>query len=202
MARSSRAAGGCGDELRSDFDRVFCPLLPRLYRRAALLAGAHAAEDAVHEVYLKLAAAPQRFLAHPEPYAYAFAALVSAVRDSYRRGSRQVLMAEVDTGASGGGRAGWDGGIDQRASELEAVRLLGRLTVRQAAAVILVDLDGYTLDQAAAVLGLHRGSVSRTRARALDRLRRCLGPGARAHPGAPPAPTAEGQQDHEPQNTA
>jgi RNA polymerase sigma-70 factor (ECF subfamily) len=197
-------SGSHGDQLRSAFDEVFCPLLPRLYRRAALLAGSHAAEDAVHEVYLKLVAGPQRFLAHPEPYAYAFAALVSTVRDAYRRGSRQVLTAEIgggrDPGGGAGGAAGggwdrgWDGGFEARAAELEAVRLLGRLTVQQAAAVILVDLDGYTIDQAAEILRLHRGTVSRARLRALDKLRGTLG-GGRSR-------IAEGHQDHAPQSTA
>ncbi|WP_042403935.1 RNA polymerase sigma factor [Streptacidiphilus carbonis] len=187
------------DDLRSSFDSVFCALLPRLYRRAALLAGgSDAAEDAVHEVYLKLAARPQRFLAHPEPYAYAFAALVSQVRDSYRRGRRQVLVADPGHPADGAGTC-WDGGFAERASQLEALSLLGRLTVRQAAAVILVDLDGYTIDQAAGILGTHRGTVSRSRARALDKLRGCLG--ERPAP-ARPADIAEGQDGHASQGTA
>ncbi|MGW7004833.1 RNA polymerase sigma factor [Streptomyces sp. NPDC054933] len=161
-----------GDELRSSFDDVFCELLPKLYRRAVLLAGAHAAEDAVHEAYLKLVARPQRFLSHPEPYAYAFSTLVSVVRDGYRRSSKHVLVAEMKESGSGTDR--WDGGFEERAAELEAVRLLGRLTVRQAGVVILIDLDGYTIDQAAEALELHRGTVSRSRARALDKLRRLL----------------------------
>ncbi len=158
------------DELRSSFDKVFCALLPRLYRRAVLLAGAHAAEDAVHEAYLKLVGRPQRFLDHPEPYAYAFSTLVSVVRDGYRRGGRHVLVAEPKESGSDG----WDGGLEERTAELEAVRLLGRLTARQAGVVILIDLDGYTIDQAAEALKLHRGTVSRSRARALDKLRRLL----------------------------
>ena len=158
------------DELRSSFDEVFCALLPRLYRRAVLLAGAHAAEDAVHEAYLKLVGRPQRFLSHPEPYAYAFSTLVSVVRDGYRRSGKQVLVAEPKES----GAEGWDGGFEERTAELEAMRLLGRLSVRQAGVVILVDLDGYTIDQAAEALKLHRGTVSRSRARALDKLRRLL----------------------------
>ncbi|MEZ0091971.1 RNA polymerase sigma factor [Streptacidiphilus sp. EB129] len=181
-----------GDELRSSFDDAFCALLSRLYRRAAMLAGAHAAEDAVHEVYLKLAAAPQRLLTHPQPYAYAFSALVSVVRDEYRRGGRRALTAELaQTSAA---LADWDGGVEERTAELEAVRLLGRLTVRQAATVILVDLDGYTIDQAAEILGLHRGTVSRSRARALDKLRKCVGDRR--------SWTTEGQGDYAPHGRA
>lgn len=163
------------------FDDVFCELLHRLYRRAAMLAGSRqAAEDAVHEVYLKLAARPDSFLAHPEPYAYAFSSLLSVVRDTWRRERRQVLVADVEFGEGGSGGAPpgvaqWDdGGLEQRTSELETVRLLRQLTVKQAGVVVLVDLDGYTIDQAAKILGLHRGTVALTRRRALDKLRRTM----------------------------
>ncbi|SCK58090.1 RNA polymerase sigma-70 factor, ECF subfamily [Streptomyces sp. WMMB 714] len=167
-----------GNEPGPSFDDVFCELLHRLYRRAAMLAGSRqSAEDAVHEVYLKLAARPERFLAHPEPYAYAFSSLLSVLRDGWRRERRQVLVADVefagDPGAAstGPGRQADDGGLERRASELETVRLLRQLTVRQAGVVVLVDLDGYTIDQAAKILGLHRGTVALTRRRALDKLR-------------------------------
>ncbi|MFG2224151.1 RNA polymerase sigma factor [Streptomyces sp. NPDC048644] len=159
------------------FDEVFCGLLPRLYRRAVMLAGSRqSAEDVVHEAYLKLAVRPQRFLAHPEPYAYAFTAVLNVARDAYRKDSRQVLVDAVegfDDAASGDGEAGgdWDGGLGRRHAELEAVRMLGTLSHRQAGIVILVDLDGYTIDQAAKIMKVHRGTAARHRARALDRLR-------------------------------
>lgn len=175
-----------GSARDASFDTVFCALLDRLYRRAAMLAGSRqSAEDAVHEVYVKLAVRPQRFLDHPEPYAYAFATLVSVVRDTWRRERRQVPVAEVEPSAGAAGHA-WDGGVERRAAELEAVRLLRQLSVRQAGVVILVDLDGYTLDQAAQILRVHRGTVARTRTRALRRLRGAVdGPPAAAAPGGP-----------------
>ncbi|MFH8567108.1 RNA polymerase sigma factor [Streptomyces sp. NPDC017993] len=171
------------------FDEVFCGLLPRLYRRAVMLAGSRqSAEDVVHEAYLKLAARPQRFLAHPEPYAYAFTAVLNVARDAYRKDRRQVLVDTLEGveevgagGVSGGAGAGlgaasggWDGGVGRRQAELEVVRLLGRLSHRQAGIVILVDLDGYTIDQAAKIMKVHRGTAARHRARALDRLRAYL----------------------------
>ncbi|UNO41416.1 RNA polymerase sigma factor [Streptomyces sp. MST-110588] len=173
----------------SSFDEVFCGLLPRLYRRAVMLAGnRHSAEDVVHEAYLRLAARPQRFLAHPEPYAYAFTAILNIARDAYRKDRRQVLVDEVE-GMEGAGRPGagsgaaarpaagggsWDGGVERRHAEIEAVRLLSRLSHRQAGIVILVDLDGYTIDQAAQIMRVHRGTAARHRARALTRLRAYL----------------------------
>lgn len=150
-----------------------------------MLAGSRqSAEDVVHEAYLKLAARPQRFLAHPEPYAYAFTAVLSVARDTYRKDRRQVLVEGMEgveeAGAGGGAGAvsgasgGWDGGVERRQAEIEAVRLLGRLSHRQAGIVILVDLDGYTIDQAAKIMKVHRGTAARHRARALDRLRAFL----------------------------
>ncbi|MFE1772629.1 RNA polymerase sigma factor [Streptomyces sp. NPDC059008] len=166
------------------FDEVFCGLLPRLYRRAVMLAGSRqSAEDVVHEAYLRLAARPHRFLAHPEPYAYAFTAVLNVARDAYRKDRRQVLVdglegveeAGADGAAAGtGASGGWDGGVERRHAEIEAVRLLGRLSHRQAGIVILVDLDGYTIDQAAKIMKVHRGTAARHRARALDRLRAYL----------------------------
>lgn len=192
MVTSSTATGEDAHSPDPSFDDVFCGLLHRLYRRAAMLAGSRqSAEDAVHEVYLKLAARPGKFLAHPEPYAYAFSCLLSVIRDGWRKERRQVLVADVEfTGAGGGSSRGgdgaaaaggpapgaqWDdGGLERRTSELETVRLLRQLTVRQAGVVVLVDLDGYTIDQAAKILGLHRGTVALTRRRALDKLRGSL----------------------------
>ena len=75
--------------------RPFCELLPRLYRRAVLLVGDGSAEDAAHEVYLKLAAHPLRVLDHPQPYAYVIATLVSVVRDERRRLKRPWLLDQV-----------------------------------------------------------------------------------------------------------
>lgn len=151
------------------FDEVFCGLLPRLYARAAALSGAaQGGEDAVHEVYLKLASRPRRLLEHPEPAAYAFSALASTTRDTWRRERRQMPTAE-------GTAAVWDGGVEQRTAEIEAVRLLDQLPRQQAGVVILVDLDGYTTEQAARILGIGRGTAARYRTRAVRRLRRLLG---------------------------
>ncbi|MFI5896257.1 RNA polymerase sigma factor [Actinoplanes sp. NPDC051513] len=153
---------------RSRFDETFCELLPRLYRRAAMISGdRQAAEDALQDTYVKLAGRPDRLIGHPQPYAYAFTVMLNILRDGWRRNRRQVLSADVERGS-------WDGGIADLESSLEATQLLGTLTGRQAAIVLLVDVDGLTLDQTAEVLGVHRGTVARTRGRALRKLRGVL----------------------------
>jgi len=182
-----------GAHPRAEYDDVFCALLPRLYRRTVALTGStQTAEDALHDAYLKLANHPDRLVRHPEPYAYAFAAVVSTIRDGWRRRRREVLSDDVAVMASpppranggNGGRHGavaWDGGVAVREAELETLRLLGSLTPNQAAVVLLVDVDGYTLDQVADILGRHRGTIARSRDRALKKLRTVLqrGGGAR-----------------------
>jgi RNA polymerase sigma-70 factor (ECF subfamily) len=150
------------------FDVLFSGLLPRLYKRAALLVGNDGAEDAVHEVYLKLVRNPRRVLEHAQPYAYVIATLVSVVRDDWRRNRRWMPVADlpdhVDVTSL----------VEMREARWQVAWLLRRLSPGQAAAVLLVDLDGYTIDEAAAVLHVHRGTVSRARARALATLRDLL----------------------------
>jgi DNA-directed RNA polymerase specialized sigma24 family protein len=149
------------------FDVLFSGLLPRLYRRAALLVGTDGAVDAVHEVYLKLVRNPERVLEHAQPYAYVITALVSVIRDDWRHNWRWVPIAVVpdlvDVGA-----------VEMQEARWHATWLLRHLSPGQAEAVLLVDLDGFTIDEAAAVLHVHRGTVSRARARALASLRGLL----------------------------
>ncbi|MDY0810880.1 RNA polymerase sigma factor [Kitasatospora purpeofusca] len=186
---------------------MFTELLPRLQRAAVRMLGdPFGAGDVVHEAYLRIARNPARFLGHPRPYAYAFTAMANVVRDEWRRDRRRLLPYEAleDVGPAGGLTAagGWGGGYDDPSgggvAELQAhwevVRLLRCLTVKQARAVLLVDLDGYSLEEAAELLGVHRSTLTVTRRRALDRLRNVLererespiGPGACQSPGDRP----------------
>ncbi|MEV7771136.1 RNA polymerase sigma factor [Kitasatospora sp. NPDC086791] len=171
-----RGAGGQSAE----FNRVFTDLLPRLQQAAASLTGNPlAAGDVVHDAYLRIARRPERFLGHPQPYAYAFTTMVNILRDQWRRERRRIPMPEVpeavarverDRAASDP----WVGGTAELQARWEVVRLLGLLTAKQARAVALVDLDGYSVDEAAELLGLHRSTLAVTRRRAHGRLRAVL----------------------------
>jgi RNA polymerase sigma-70 factor (ECF subfamily) len=141
-----------------------------LYRRAVALTGSrHAAEDALHDAYVKLAVRPDRLVQHPSPYAYALVTVANTVRDAWRRHRREQLHDEsVDDGVR------WDGGIEVREAEWEVMRLLSNVTHRQAVILLLVDVEGRTIEQTASLMGLHPGTISRARGRALDKLRTLL----------------------------
>ncbi|MEV6975916.1 sigma-70 family RNA polymerase sigma factor [Kitasatospora sp. NPDC093806] len=174
-----------------------------------LLGNAFGAGDVVHEAYLRIARRPDRFLGHPQPYAYAFTTMANIVRDEWRRDRRRVLRPEPGAAAEragtadcagaaaaaggvrgaravrGGGADPAGGGVDELQAHWEVVRLLRCLTVKQARAVALVDLDGYSMEEAAELLGVHRSTLAVTRRRALVRLRAVLEREREAGAGSP-----------------
>ncbi|WP_395293535.1 RNA polymerase sigma factor [Kitasatospora hibisci] len=177
------------------FNRAFTEMLPRLHRTAASLCGSpSAAGDVVHDAYLRIARRPERFLGHPQPYAYVFTVMANILRDQWRRERRRQVVPEppegarVDVGPYGCG-------FGELHAHWEVVRLLRHLTAKQARVVLLVDVDGYGIDEAAALLGVHRSTLAVTRRRALRRLRAFLegeraggggtGGGGRAEAGRP-----------------
>ncbi|MFI9321090.1 RNA polymerase sigma factor [Kitasatospora aureofaciens] len=159
---------------------MFTALLPRLQQAASMLTGSPlAAGDIVHDAYVRIARRPERFLSHPQPYAYVFTTMTNILRDQWRRERRRVALPEVPELAEAveRGRAALDpphGGTAELQARWEVVRLLGFLTAKQARAVVLVDLDGYSVDEAAELLGLHRSTLAVTRRRAHGRLRAVL----------------------------
>lgn len=183
-----RRAGGRGKgfgprsvECQStDFNRVFTDLLPRLQQAAVMLTGSPVtAGDVVHDAYLRIARRPERFLGHPQPYAYAFTTMVNLLRDQWRRDRRRIPLPGLPELAEAveRGRSALDpppGGVAELQARWEVLRLLGFLTAKQARVVVLVDLDGYSVDEAAELLGLHRSTLAVTRRRAHGRLRAIL----------------------------
>ena len=152
-------------------DELFIKVLPQLRRGVRRLAGGpDEADDVLQDLYLRLRSgeAGRRFLSHPNPVGYGAVIVRNLLRDDWRRRRRnQDLLARIQSPDD----LRWDGGLCLRESELEVMRELRCLSDRQAAAVGLIDIDGHTLDAAADLLGVHRGSVHRTRIRALQKLR-------------------------------
>ncbi|MFJ1931267.1 RNA polymerase sigma factor [Kitasatospora sp. NPDC088160] len=186
------------DRQSDDFNRVFTEMLPRLHRAAASLTGGLAAGDVVHDAYLRIARRPERFLSHPQPYAYVFTTMANILRDQWRRERRRVVLPDpCETAERERDRPPVEspsGGMAELQARWEVLRLLGCLTAKQARVVVLVDLDGYTVDEAAELLGLHRSTLAVTRRRAHGRLRAVLArerDHEREH-------EREGERDHRP----
>ncbi|MFJ1656857.1 RNA polymerase sigma factor [Streptomyces sp. NPDC088337] len=139
--------------------------MPKLRRRAGRSASAWLADDAVQEACEKLLMNADRLISHPNPQAYAFRTVTTVLIDQHRQTGREVPFPDLPD------FAGKSEASDVE-SAWEAGRLLNLLSPGQSAAVRLVDVEGYTIDQAAEVLGVHRGTVSRARARGLSALRR------------------------------
>ncbi|MDT0433445.1 MULTISPECIES: RNA polymerase sigma factor [Streptomyces] len=154
-----------------EFDAVFTEVMPRLRRRLLALTGnPYDADDLLQETYVRLARrargrtlAPQR-----HPYAYASATALNLLRDSWLRPSRRETCTDRLP------EPGWDGGVERCEARCAALALLALLSPKEAAAVILVDLEGLSHDAAGELLGAHRGTVQRNRMRGLAKMRDAL----------------------------
>ncbi|MEE1927524.1 sigma-70 family RNA polymerase sigma factor [Streptomyces sp. TRM 70351] len=156
----------------SEFDEAFAAVMPRLRHRLLTVTGnPYDADDLVQETYLRLSARVRASrLTRPEaPYAYAVTAAVNLLRDSWRSPAHRERCTDQLPDR------GWDGGVAACEWQLTLQALLDRLTPKEAAAVILIDVHGMSHDAAAQRLGTHRGSVQRNRQRALAKLRTALG---------------------------
>lgn len=155
----------------AEFDEAFTAAMPRLRRRLLALTGnPHDADDLLQETYLRLS---RRARAHTlsrqqQPYAYTCAAALNLMRDLWRHPSRQERCTDRLP------ERGWDGGFAGREAEAVTAALLRGLSPKEAAAVILVDIEGLTHDMAGERLGAHRGTVQRNRMRGLAKIRAAL----------------------------
>ncbi|MFF3850314.1 RNA polymerase sigma factor [Streptomyces sp. NPDC002328] len=155
----------------AEFDEAFTAVMPRLRRRLLALTGdPHDADDLLQETYVRLShRARARTLARQQqPYAYTCAAALNLLRDSWRHPSRREHCTDRLPERS------WDGGFAVREAETAAASLLRGLSPKEAAAVILVDIEGLTHDMAGERLGAHRGTVQRNRMRGLAKMRAAL----------------------------
>ncbi|WP_330291055.1 RNA polymerase sigma factor [Streptomyces sp. NBC_00576] len=155
----------------AEFDEAFTAVMPRLRRRLVALTGnPHDADDLLQETYLRLSrrARASTLARQQQPYAYTCAAALNLLRDLWRHPSRQERCTDRLPERS------WDGGFASREAETVTTALLRELSPKEAAAVILVDIEGLTHDMAGERLGAHRGTVQRNRMRGLAKIRASL----------------------------
>ena len=155
----------------AEFDAAFTEAMPRLRRRLLALTGnPHDADDLLQDTYLRLSrrARGSTLTAQQHPYAYAAATARNLLRDSWQRPSRRETPTDRLP------EPGWDGGVERCEARCATLALLALLSPKEAAAVILVDLEGLSHDAAAERLGAHRGTVQRNRMRGLAKMRAAL----------------------------
>lgn len=156
------------------FDDLFEAALPHLRRSVVYIArDGWEADDVVQELYLRLCtkARPQIVLAHPNPRGYLHRSALNLLYDRWRHEERyRRLPVELSFHAD----STWDGGIEVAEVRQVMTQAMRALSRAEAIAIVLVDLQGFTIADAAHQLGVHAGTVKRNRRRGLERLRSTL----------------------------
>jgi RNA polymerase sigma-70 factor (ECF subfamily) len=150
------------DDVARLFEAYYPALVRMLYRRTG---DRDRAEDLAQETFARAVAAPPR---NPRPWLFAVA--LNLVREDGRRSVRQgrrlqLLKAELDDAPA----AAPDDLLERgdRAARVRAA--LDRLTERDREALLL-KAEGFNYDEIAQTLGLAKGAVGTTLARARRRL--------------------------------
>jgi RNA polymerase sigma factor (sigma-70 family) len=143
------AAGG---DLASGFDAFFEDERTRLYRSLCLVTrNRFEAEELTQDAFLAVYERWDRVREMEDPTGYLYRTAMNAFRSWHRR---SALAAKRAIGLTHS-----DGSIEEIEAHDVVVRALAPLTPRQRAAVVLVDLLGYTSDEAGGMLGVRASTV-------------------------------------------
>jgi RNA polymerase sigma-70 factor (ECF subfamily) len=153
--------GPMTDNLTALFHEYHATLVRVLYRRTG---DRDRAEDLAQETFARAVATPPR---NPRPWLFAVA--LNLVREDGRRTVRQQRRLELLRAEGPGSTPGPDHEFDrtQRAEAVQAA--LAMLTDRDREALLL-KAEGFNYDEIAEALGLAKGAVGTTLARARRRL--------------------------------
>src|SRR4051812_1811937 len=148
-------------DLTQLFEQYYGPLVRMLYRRTG---DRDRAEDLAQETFARAVAAPPN---NPRPWLFAVA--LNLVREDGRRNLRQgrrlELLRNEHPAASGGPEADLE--TNERSASVHAA--LATLGERDREALLL-KAEGFNYEEIAATLGLSKGAVGTTLARARRRL--------------------------------
>jgi len=141
---------------REDFDRLYVAVYPRIFRTlAAMLGDAAAAEDCTQDAFLQAFKAWSRWKRDAPAEAWVHRIAINAAI-SYRRKQRLREVGEVVR------RLGIPAQHDPQEEALEGsmVQELRRLPTRQAAALVLRHLHGYSNREIAGALGVPESTIA------------------------------------------
>jgi len=152
---------------RAALEEVLMAVERRIFTFAWRLSGdREAAEDITQEVLLKIASHLNRYRPGSNLWAWIHRIVVNQVHD-YRRGARREWPLEEKANAPG-----YQPELEQRLSRLQ--QALGVLTKKEREALILLDVEGYTSREAAAIVGSLAITVRTRAAHARRKVRQYL----------------------------
>jgi RNA polymerase sigma-70 factor (ECF subfamily) len=131
-----------------------------------LLADRDAIDDALQEAYLKAFAAIPTFAGRAAPATWLYRIVYNACVDQLRRRRREPAAIPLDAVARA---ASVDSDL-----RLVLAEALAALPPEERAAVLLVDVEGFSYDEAATVVGVAGGTIASRLSRARAALRRAL----------------------------
>lgn len=131
------------------------------------------AEDAVQSLWLKLARSPGMLAAAADPQAYLWAVARNLVKSRLRRRALEFLWTPALDDPAELLLAG-EAAPDDRRRDL--VRAVAKLRPRLREVVLLVGIEGHTLEEAALRLDIPRGTAASRYHAALEKLRSLLAP--------------------------
>lgn len=137
---------------RAEFDAVFEAHYQRLVRALTVVAGdAETAADAVQEAFVKAHLRWRRISRYDDPVGWVRRVAINHLRDDHRRqGRRQRALTRLASRHA----------VTSELPELDEFdRLLAQLPKQQRAATALFYVDGLTVAEIAACLGIAEGSV-------------------------------------------
>jgi RNA polymerase sigma-70 factor, ECF subfamily len=131
-----------------------------------LLRDRDAMDDVLQEAYLKAFASISRFRGQASTRTWLYRIVYNACLDQLKRRRRQPVAQYVDA-ASGDSSAQTD-------LRLSLAAALAALPPEERAAVLLVDAEGLSYEEAAAIVGVAAGTIASRLSRARAALRRAL----------------------------
>ncbi len=133
------------------FEEFFDGERPRLFATLVLIVGNRGvAEDLMQESFVRVWERWDRVMQHPDPPGYLYRTALNLVRQRRRRVLRAHEAGPQDVPSDA------FAAVDDRADLFAALR---RLTPRQRAALVLLDLLDLDAEQAGKVLGVRPGTV-------------------------------------------
>jgi RNA polymerase sigma-70 factor (ECF subfamily) len=158
--------------MRLDPDRA-AALLDRLYRTAVLITrDPHEAEDLVQDTYELILRRPRELRGESELY-YIRAAMRRRAVDRHRESCRRVPVVGLDSAPDARSRPGEEPG--RRAEQAEVFAALRALPPIHRDVLAATYVAGLSYGEAAAALGVKRGTIMSRVSRARDALAEALG---------------------------